>query len=73
MCESLVTPEVRLANDIAVQFHHMPADAAAKAVATHIGQFWERRMREHLFAQVDAGDTADLDPVALAAVALLRR
>lgn len=72
MSESLVTPEVRMANDIAVQFHHMPADAAAKAVATHIGQFWERRMRERLLAQVDAGDVDELDPVALEAVGLLR-
>lgn len=72
MTDELVTPEVRMANDIAVQFHHMPADAAAKAVATHIGKFWERRMRERLLTQVDAGDTADLDPAALEAVGLLR-
>lgn len=72
MSHESVTPEVRMANDIAVQFPYLPPDAAAKAVAGHIGRFWERRMRERLIAQVESGDTDDLDPVALEAVRLLR-
>lgn len=64
-------PEVRLANDIAVQFHHLPADAAAKEVAGHIRSFWDPRMRTKLFERIDAGE-AGLDPLVTAAADLLR-
>lgn len=61
-------PQVRLANEIAVQFHHLPPAEAAEAIAHHIRQFWEPRMRVNLLAHVESGDTADLDPLAVAAV-----
>ena len=67
-----ISAQVRMANDIAVQFHHMPPDAATKAIATHIRQFWEPRMREQLLAHVESGATADLDPLVVDAVAILR-
>lgn len=67
-----INPQLRLANEIAAQFHHMPADAAAKAIALHIRQFWDPRMRAQLLAHVDSGDTAELDPLVVDAVALLR-
>jgi formate dehydrogenase subunit delta len=64
-------PHVRLANDIAAQFHARPPDEAAEMVATHIRQFWDPRMRAQLLAHVDAGG-AGLDPLAVDAAHRLR-
>jgi formate dehydrogenase subunit delta len=55
-------PEVRLGNDIARALHHLPADEAAIAVATHLKKFWEPRMRRALVERVRAGDPR-IDPV----------
>ena len=60
-------PEVRMANDIARQFAHLPEDEAAAAVANHLRQFWEPRMRHHLADEV-ARDPDQLDPLVLAAL-----
>jgi formate dehydrogenase subunit delta len=67
-----IPPHVRLANEIAVQFAHLPADEAAGEIAKHIRSFWDPRMRRQLLAHVDAGGE-DLDPLALAAVDRLRQ
>ena len=67
----VVTTQVRMANEIAAQFRHLPDDAAAAAVAGHLRSFWDPRMRAQLLDQVAAGDDG-LDPLVLAAVALLR-
>lgn len=64
----LVAPTVRLATDIAVQFHHVPSDEGAAAVANHIRLLCDPRMRRQLHAELDAG--ADVDPL-VAAAALL--
>jgi formate dehydrogenase subunit delta len=64
-------PNVRLANEIAEQFTRVPADRAAAEIAAHMRSFWEKRMIADLLTRVDAG-TADLDPLATAAVELLR-
>lgn len=68
---SSVPPQVRLANEIAVQFHRRPADEAASAIANHIRMFWDPRMRTELFTRAEA-DSEDLDPLVLAAVQILR-
>ncbi|HEY0638590.1 MAG TPA: formate dehydrogenase subunit delta [Pseudonocardiaceae bacterium] len=65
-----VRPHVRLANDIAAQFHHLPPDEAAERVAAHLRMFWDPRMRAQLLATVTAD--GELDPVARAAALLLR-
>ncbi|GHF69138.1 formate dehydrogenase subunit delta [Amycolatopsis bartoniae] len=65
------SPQVRLANEIAVQFGHQRPERAAAAIAAHIRQFWDPRMRADLLAQAAAAPD-ELDPLALAAVALLR-
>jgi len=62
---------VRLANDIAVQFHHLPDDAAMSDVATHIRLFWDPRMRTQLLAHIAAGG-ADLDPLVVKAADQIR-
>jgi formate dehydrogenase subunit delta len=63
-------PQVRLANEIAVQFHHRPADEAAGAIANHIRMFWDPSMRTDLCRRAET-DTADLDPLVIEAVRIL--
>lgn len=66
------SPERRLANDIAAQFHHLASEPAADAIAGHVGRFWDPRMRTRLFEFVDAGADG-LDPLVVAAVVLMRQ
>ena len=61
-------PVVRLANDIARQFAHLPADEAAAAVAGHITAFWDPRMRTHLLEEIQR-DPSRLDPIVVQAFA----
>ena len=62
-----VPPVVRLANDIARQFAHLPPPEAAQAVAAHLHQFWDPRMLTDLSQEV-AADPDRLDPLVLAAL-----
>jgi formate dehydrogenase subunit delta len=55
-------PEVRLGNDIARQFAHLPAPEAAEAIAGHIASFWDPRMRRALEALAAEHDDR-LDPL----------
>jgi len=66
-----VVPVVRLANEIAAQFPNHPVPEAAQAIATHIRQFWDPRMRRELLT-LDPEVAAELDERAAAAVAALR-
>jgi formate dehydrogenase subunit delta len=61
-----------LANEISIQFAHLPAADGAARVAKHIHDFWEPRMLRALLAYKDAGGE-DLDPLAAAAVERLRQ
>lgn len=65
-------PPVRLANEISIQFAHVPFDEGVERVATHIHSFWEPRMLRALLAYIDAGGP-DLDPLAAAAAERLRQ
>lgn len=65
-------PDVRLANEIAIQFAHLPFDNGAARVAKHMHDFWEPRMLRALLAYIDAGGT-DLDPMARTAAEQLRQ
>lgn len=67
-----MTSEVRMANDIAVQFGYLPDDRAAESVAGHIQRFWDPRMRARLVAHAEVG-AVGLDPLVVAAVVLLRQ
>jgi formate dehydrogenase subunit delta len=62
---------VRLANDIAAQFRHLPPDEAAAEVANHIRRFWDPRMRLALLELADH-EQAGLDADVMAAVRVLR-
>jgi len=72
MSISTVPPHVRLVNEVAEQFGHKPLEVAAAAVAVHLRDFWEPRMKKALLEHVAAGGEG-LDPVALRAAQLLGR
>jgi formate dehydrogenase subunit delta len=55
-----------MANEIAVQFHHRPAEEAAAAIANHIRKFWDPRMKADLVARLQS-DPASMDPLVIAA------
>jgi len=65
---------VLMANQIAANSRHLPADLAAQRVATHLSQFWAPAMRAELeeLAQTTAAEvgTPDdpLSPVVRAAL-----
>jgi len=65
-----LAPEVRLGNDIARQFAHLPEREAAERIATHIEKFWAPRMRRRLVELADPADP-DLDPLLLHAVSCM--
>jgi formate dehydrogenase subunit delta len=66
---------VRMANQIAGNFAHHPAEQAAGEVAAHLRSFWTPSMLRDLSAAVARGSEPDgssaLDPVVTAAVRLL--
>jgi formate dehydrogenase subunit delta len=62
--------EIRMINSIAAHFGYLRAEQAAAAVAEHVRRFWDPRMKRRLLMLVSS-DTRDLDPVAVAAAALL--
>ena len=57
---------VRMANQIATFFAAYPEPEAIAETATHLSQFWDRRMRDKLAQHVAAGGEG-LTPIALAA------
>jgi len=61
-----IPSEIRMGNDIARAMHHLPAEEAARAVATHLKKFWDPRMRRALVERVRAGDPR-IDPLLAAA------
>jgi formate dehydrogenase subunit delta len=64
-------PEIRLVNNIAAQFGHLPPDLAAEETANHVRKFWDPRMKARLI-DLAAGGDSDLKPVAYAAARLVR-
>jgi formate dehydrogenase subunit delta len=58
---------VRMANQIATFFASKPGEAAAKGVASHINDFWEPRMRVHLFDLLEQNGSGLSDLVRQAA------
>jgi formate dehydrogenase subunit delta len=62
--------EIRMVNDIIVNFGYLPTEQAAAAVANHVKRFWDPRMKSRL-VELAAADPEHLDPVAVAAAALL--
>ncbi|MCW2733358.1 MAG: formate dehydrogenase [Mycobacterium sp.] len=63
--------EIRLINQVVIHFGYLPEDRAVTEVAEHVRKFWDPRMKRRLFDLVDS-EAGQLEPVALAAAALLR-
>ena len=68
----VVTTQVRMANEIAAQFRHLPREAAITALAEHLLSFWDPRMRDQLLAAADQHDPT-MDDLVVAAATRLRR
>lgn len=62
---------VYMANQIGKFFAHQGEAKAVAAIASHIAQFWDPRMRKQIFAHLDAGG-AGLDPFTRKAVESLK-
>lgn len=63
---------VYMANQIARFMESKPHDEGVSGLASHINDFWEPRMRRHLFEVIDAGG-AGLRPLVLDAKAKIKR
>ena len=63
---------VYMANQIAKFMESKPHDEGVVGLAAHINDFWEPRMRRHLFEVLDAGG-AGLRPLVVEAGAEIRR
>ncbi|GAA2832011.1 formate dehydrogenase subunit delta [Crossiella cryophila] len=64
------SPQVRLINEIALQFEGQPVTRAATQIAEHIRAFWDPRMRANLDQQLRTNPEA-LSPLARSAAKLL--
>ena len=62
---------VMMANQIG-KFFASQGEAAVPGIAEHIRKFWEPRMRNAIFAHLDAGG-AGLDPLVVQALTSLRQ
>ena len=63
---------VYMANQIAKFMESKPHDQGIEGLASHINDFWEPRMRRHLFEVLDAGGNS-LRPLVLDAAVKIRR
>ncbi|MBB4933429.1 formate dehydrogenase subunit delta [Lipingzhangella halophila] len=66
------SPQIRMVNDIAVQFHSRPPEKAVEWIADHIRKFWDPRMRADVRKRA-AEQPEEFDPLALEAVRVLER
>lgn len=62
---------IRMVNQIAANFGHLPEDQAASEIATHLRLYWTPRMRSQLL-DYEAGGGNELDPIAHEALTKLR-
>jgi formate dehydrogenase subunit delta len=63
---------IYMANQIAKFMESKPQDEGRALLASHINDFWEPRMRRHLFAVLDAGG-AGLRPLVIEAAGAIKR
>ncbi|WP_448954386.1 formate dehydrogenase subunit delta [Labrys neptuniae] len=62
---------VRMANQIGLFFASQREEVRVPGIAEHIRKFWEPRMRNQIFAHIDAGG-AGIDPLVRRALETLR-
>lgn len=63
---------IYMANQIAKFMESKPHDEGLAGLASHINDFWEPRMRKHLFEVLDAGGQG-LRPLVVEAAEKIRR
>lgn len=63
---------IYMANQIAKFMESKPHDEGVAGLAAHINDFWEPRMRRHLFEVLDAGGNG-LRPLVVEAAAKIKR
>lgn len=63
---------IYMANQIAKFMESKPHDQGIEGLAAHINDFWEPRMRRHLFEVLDAGGQG-LRPLVMDAATRIRR
>ncbi len=63
---------IYMANQIAKFMESKPHDEGVAGLSSHINDFWEPRMRRHLFEVLDAGG-AGLRPLVLDAAVKIKR
>lgn len=63
---------IYMANQIAKFMESKPHDEGLALLASHINDFWEPRMRRHLFEVLDAGGSG-LRPLVLEAASTISR
>ncbi|MDB5664374.1 formate dehydrogenase subunit delta [Cypionkella sp.] len=63
---------IYMANQIAKFMESKPQDEGLTLLASHINDFWDPRMRRHLFEVLDAGG-AGLRPLVVEAAAKIKR
>lgn len=63
---------IYMANQIAKFMESKPHDQGLSELSSHINDFWEPRMRRHLFEVLDNGGTG-LRPLVVEAAARIRR
>lgn len=63
---------IYMANQIAKFMESKPHSEGVALMASHINDFWEPRMRQHLFTVLDSGGEG-LRPLAIEAAALIKR
>jgi formate dehydrogenase subunit delta len=63
---------VKMANQIGDFFKSYPEATAIEGVRDHIAKFWNKKMRDELFAAIDAHSATGLAPLVEKAIAKLR-
>ena len=63
---------IYMANQIGKFFEAQDKDTASAKIAEHIIKFWDPRMRQAIFAHLDASGGAGLDPAARKAIETLK-
>ena len=66
------TKLIYMANQIAKFMESKPHDEGVAGISDHINDFWEPRMRSHLFEVLDTGGVG-LRPLVIEAAAKIRR
>ncbi len=63
---------VKMANQMGDFFKSYPENVGVEGIRDHIAKFWNRKMREELFAFIDATPDSGMTPLVAKAVAKLR-